>query len=93
MLIIKINKELSMNVKLLSLIAFTTVLAACSGKPANTAGNTANQENGKVCKYEKVTGTKIGTRVCRTPEQMKEEKVAADRAMKTLNRGQARGSN
>jgi hypothetical protein len=87
MLTTKIKKELSMNVKLLSLIAFTTIISACSGKPVNTAGNTANQEDGKICKYEKVTGTKIGTRICRTPEQIKAEKVAADRAMKTITRG------
>lgn len=63
------------------------LLTACAGQPKNGVNETANN-NGKICRYEKTTGTHIGTKICRTPQQVEAEKEAANKAMRTLQRGQ-----
>jgi hypothetical protein len=63
-------------------------LSACSGKPESSKVALASNEDGKICKYEKTTGSRIGTKICRTPQQIEIEKEKAQDAMKRLTRGQ-----
>lgn len=74
------------NISLLLLIGTTILITACSGKPKVGADAIASTE-GKVCRYEKSTGSHLGTRVCRTPEQMEHEKEAAKEAMRSMGKG------
>jgi len=79
--------------KIITTIFAVIALSACSGKTTtNTTGATASND-GKICKYEKATGTKIGTKICRTRAQMESEREAAKQAMKTLTRGQTKSTN
>lgn len=79
-----------MKVKTLALAAITVALTtACSGTPKDGTTTAAN-DKGKICKFEKTTGSHIGTKICRTPEQMEREKENAQQALKTLTRGQVK---
>jgi len=60
------------------------LLSACAGKPTGSDGQTASNNSGKICRYEKTTGSNIGTKICRTPAQAEAERKAAKKAMKTL---------
>lgn len=64
---------------------------ACSGAKRNADGDIVTND-GKICRYEKTTGSHIGTKICRTPEQIKVEKEAAKKALRNLNQGQVSGS-
>ncbi|TRX57234.1 hypothetical protein [Thalassomonas sp. M1454] len=70
------------------LLATSTVilLSACAGKPPGGEGQTASNGTKKICKYEKTTGSNIGRKVCRTPEQIEAEKRQADELMRTTQR-------
>jgi len=72
---------------ILLLMVFTLFISACTGKPPMTSGQVASSEEGKICSYEKTTGTRIGARVCRTPQQVEIQKEAAQAAIKHLTRG------
>lgn len=76
-----------MKLQYIAIAAVSLAVTACAGTPAG--GKTASSEKGKICTYEKTTGSKIGHRICRTPAQVEAEKVAAQKAMKTLNRSGA----
>ncbi|WNC69679.1 hypothetical protein RI845_05905 [Thalassotalea nanhaiensis] len=79
-----------MKVKTLAIAAITvSLITACAGTPEGGSKTAANQK-GKICKYEKTTGSHIGTKICRTPEQIQREKENAQQAMKTLTRGQTK---
>ena len=70
------------------LMVATQFLSACTGKPDSTQKALASNEDGKICKYEKTTGSRIGTKICRTQQQIDIEKEKAQDAMKRLTRGQ-----
>jgi hypothetical protein len=70
------------------LMVATQFLSACTGKPESSTEALASNDNGKICKYEKATGTRIGTKICRTPEQIEIEKEKAKEVMKRVTRGQ-----
>ena len=78
------------NFSLLILIMASVFLTACSGNPKNGATAGTNT-TGKVCRYEKATGSNIGTRICRTPAQMEHEKKVAKEAMRTMRTGAVSG--
>ena len=62
-------------------IATVALLGACSSQP--TDGATASADTSKkICKYEKNTGSNIGKRVCRTPEQIEAERKASQELVK-----------
>ena len=81
-----------MKLTTITLIVAATIITGCTGTPANSNGTTASAD-GLVCTYEKVTGTKMKTKICRTPEQIEQDKIDADRAMKTFTRGQTKAGN
>ncbi|TKB44676.1 hypothetical protein [Thalassotalea mangrovi] len=68
-----------------------TAITACSGTPESE--RIAQNDDGKICRYEKVTGSHIGTRICRTPEQIEKEKQDAQEALRTLQRGRTNNTN
>lgn len=72
------------------LITSLILLTACAGQSSTKI---ASDDSGKICRYEKTTGSHIGTKICRTPQQMKAEKEAAQQAMKTLVRGDPKSTN
>lgn len=63
-------------ISLFTLISISLLLTACAGKPTNGATTVASNQ-GKICRYEKTTGTRLGTKICRTPQQMEHEKKVA----------------
>lgn len=69
--------------KILAIFATLALTAGCSGTPEGQKTAKAANEEGKICKYEKVTGSNIGTRICRTPEQIKREQIAAKELIRT----------
>jgi len=83
-----------MNLKTTLLFAGSIVLlSACAGQPKYASKNAAADETGKICRYEKTTGSHIGTKICRTPAQMEAEREAAKQVMKRMTRGQTASSN
>lgn len=66
-------------------ISTILILTGCAGKPPE--GKVAANTSGKICKYEKTTGSNIGTKICRTPEQIEHERTAAKQILKTATRG------
>lgn len=76
---------------IVSVAICSIVLSACAGQSGDT--KTAQNTNGKICKYEKTTGSHIGTKICRTPAQIKAEQAAARELMENSTRGMPAGSN
>jgi hypothetical protein len=69
-----------------TLLAAVLVLAACGsgstqGPNANHAGTGSG--SGLICKEETPTGSHFSHEVCRTPEQVEEERKAAEDLMRT----------
>jgi hypothetical protein len=79
----------------LTSIALTIItialISGCAGKPPE--GKVAANTSGKICKYEKTTGSNIGSKVCRTAAQIEHERAAAKRIMQTATAGQRNTSN
>ena len=86
-----IGIEMNIN-KALIILGTVTLVTACAGNPNKSDGKIAS-DSGKVCRYEKTTGSNIGTKICRTPAQMEAERAAAKRALENLQRGQTNTSN
>lgn len=78
-----LKKERLMKSKIAIVAIISALTAACAG--GDRAQKLA-QEEGKICKYEKTTGSHLGTRVCRTPEQIEQEKAAAKELIRTMRR-------
>jgi len=68
-------------IAIISIIAALTT--ACAGPER---AQKIAQEEGKICKFEKTTGSNLGTRICRTPEQIEHEKAAAKELLRTMQR-------
>jgi len=70
-----------MYIKHIIIIAISVVfISACAGQKV-VNGKVVNNK-GKICKYEKVTGSHIGTKVCKTKQQMESEREAAKQIIK-----------
>lgn len=73
-------------ISLFTLVAISILLTACAGKEKDGASNVASTQ-GKICRYEKTTGSNIGTKICRTPAQIEYEKKIAQDAMRSMRSG------
>ena len=87
MLIIITTKEIVMKskVQLALALASITVLAGCAGNSGKSGKFAKTEEGDKICRFEKTTGSHIGSKVCRTQAQIDAEKEAAQQALRTLN--------
>jgi len=76
-----------MNFKSLSIIVITSLaLSACAGKPKSGNLNASN-EDGKICTFEKSTGSHIGKKICRTKAQIEHQKKVAQDAIREMQKG------
>jgi hypothetical protein len=78
-------------ISLLLLVTTSLLITACAGKPKVGDDGVAMSAD-TVCRYEKTTGSKIGTKICRTPAQMEYEKKVAQEAMRKMRTGAIVGS-
>lgn len=68
-------------------ISMTLALAGCAGNSGKVGPNGEKlANNGKICKFEKTTGSNIGRKVCRTPEQIEYERQAANELLRDVQR-------
>ncbi len=74
------------------ILAISSVLFAC-GSTSNKTSLAKENTEGLICKSEKVLGSKIPKKVCRTPEQMEAEMLATqDAARRMRTSGRADGN-
>ena len=73
-------------VSLFTLISISVLLTACAGQPKDGATNVAST-SGKICRYEKTTGSHLGTKICRTPAQIEHEQKIAQETMRNQGKG------
>ena len=79
-----------MKERMLAVLAATSLLLpACSGTTDNNVKLTSD-DNGKVCKMEKITGSKIVHKVCRSPAQIEYDKQLAYNTMREAVKGSIR---
>lgn len=62
-------------------------LFACGSTSKNNTASAKENTDGLICKSEKVLGSKIAKRVCRTPQQIEAEMIATQTAARKMRSG------
>jgi hypothetical protein len=71
----------------------TAQMKAQSGAPPLAAKTAGEDEQKLVCQMERPVGSNISRKVCRTPEQIEQDREAAQEAMRGVQQGTSRESN